>query len=678
MIYPEKRPKRDIACSLGTLDFWNQIKNLRPKRQKEENFEVYDENGKATNDINAVLKKWEQCTKELFDEKNDPIFDNHFLKTKLEELTQWENEDQNDQLHTLNQSIQYSEVEFIVDKAKNGKAVGPDLLPYECMKNKKSKEILTSLFEKIFRSCLAPTLWLRSLIKPIPKGSHLDQKLPVNFRSISLISTVGKLFTGLINKRISTFLETNNLLVDEQNGFRAKRSCEDHIFALSSILNVAKAKNQDTYACFVDFMKAFDSVHHKLLLHKLYNIGVRGTMYNMVKAMYTNATSAVQIKNFTTNWFPIKTGIRQGDSLSPTLFAIFINDLALEIKEKHKGIRLNDNVNVPILLYADDIILLASSPGELKNMLKTVYNWCNRWRLKVNSSKTKVMHFRSKKRPLTEETFYYGEQPLEIVHSYKYLGAIFDEHITFEECAKTLSKAAGRKLGHMFVMNRKLEGIGYKTYTRLYESRIDPVAFYASSVWGVKNFKFQDAIQNKAIRLFLGVSKYTTNMAIQGDMGWPSVSNKIKITILRFWNRLIKMPNTRLTKKIFIHDKTIKKCTWSSQVLKILRDLYGAETELDHFLGGIDLTEARTLLSTKDQENWENEVKKFPKLRTYITLKDNFGKESYVDNFLSKNRRSLIAQLRTGTSFLRIETGRYERQMRDANGRKSQKKAEPV
>ena len=355
----------------------------------------------------------------------------------------------------------------------------------------KIKEILTYLFEKIFRTCLAPTLWLRSLIKPIPKGSHLDQRLPVNFRSISLISTIGKLFSGLINKRISTFLENNDLLVDEQNGFRAKRSCEDHIFALSSILNVAKAKNQDTFACFVDFMKAFDSVHHKLLLHKLYNIGIRGNMYSMVKAMYTNATSAVQIKNFTTNWFPIETGIRQGDSLSPTLFAIFINDLALEIKEKHKGIKINDNLSVPILLYADDIILLASSAGELKNMLKTVYKWCIRWRLKVNSSKTKIMHFRSKKRPLTEETFYYGEQKLDIVPSYKYLGAIFDEHITFEECAKTLSKAAGRKLGHLFVMNRKLEGIGYKTFTRLYESRIDPVAFYASSVWGSKISNFR-------------------------------------------------------------------------------------------------------------------------------------------------------------------------------------------
>ena len=530
-------------------EFWTQIKNLGPKNRKETNFEVYDENGNITSDINVVLKKWEDCSRELFEDKNDPNFDNDFLEQKLTELKLLENIATPPQQHGLNDNLADEEIDKVVDKSKNGKGVGPDLLPYECMKNKKAKQILKNLFEKIFRTCLAPTLWLRSLIKPIPKGSHLDQRLPINFRSISLISTVGKLFTGIINNRISNFLEENNLLVDEQNGFRAKRSCEDHIFALSSILNVAKAKNQDTFACFVDFMKAFDSVNHKLLLFKLNSLGINGNIYNMIKAMYTGATSAVQIKNFTTNWFPIKTGIRQGDSLSPTLFAIFINDLAIEIKEKHSGVKLNNELKVPILLYADDIILLATSANELKNMLKTVYNWCSKWRLKVNSTKTKIMHFRNKKKPLTEHVFKYGEETLEVVHVYKYLGAIFDEHLTFEECAKTLAKAASRKLGHMFVLNRKLEGIGYKTYTRLYESRIDPVAFYASSIWGVKSFKFQETTQNRAIRLFLGVSKYTTNAAIQGDMGWPSTKNKIRISVFRFWNRLINMSNSRLTKK---------------------------------------------------------------------------------------------------------------------------------
>jgi hypothetical protein len=91
--------------------------------------------------------------------------------------------------------------------------------------------------------------------------------------------------------------------------------------------------------------------------------------------------------------------------------------------------------------------------------------------------------------------------------------------------------------------------------------------------------------------------------------------------------------------------------------------LYGEESQLSDFAGGVDLTEIKVLLNQKDSENWEKDVLNFPKLRTYRTLKSQYGKESYVDNFLSKNRRSLIAQVRTGTSFLRIETGRYERQL---------------
>ena len=103
---------------------------------------------------------------------------------------------------------------------------------------------------------------------------------------------------------------------------------------------------------------------------------------------------------------------------------------------------------------------------------------------------------------------------------------------------------------------------------------------------GVENFKFQENIQSKAIRLFLGVSKYTTNMAIQGDMGWPSASCKIKIAVFRFWNRLVKMADSRLTKRIFMNDQTVKKYSWSSYVLKIFRELYDDTSQLDNFAGG--------------------------------------------------------------------------------------------
>ena len=151
------------------------------------------------------------------------------------------------------------------------------------------------------------------------------------------------------------------------------------------------------------------------------------------------------------------------------------------------------------------------------------------------------------------------------------------------------------------------------------------------------------------------MSKYTTNVAIQGDMGWPSVSSKIRASVFRLWNRLINMSNSRLTKKIFLNDITVKKCTWSSQVLKILRDLYGKESQLGDFLGGVNLPEVKLLLIQKDSENWKKDVENFPKLRTYRTLKSQFGKENYVDNFLSKTEGHYLPKYEQGHLFCELK-----------------------
>ena len=91
--------------------------------------------------------------------------------------------------------------------------------------------------------------------------------------------------------------------------------------------------------------------------------------------------------------------------------------------------------------------------------------------------------------------------------------------------------------------------------------------------------------------------------------------------------------------------------------------MYGENVNLNSFIGGVNLSEIKTLLDEKDSKDWKINVEKYPKLRSYRTFKTEFGKEPYVENFLSKNRRSTVAQIRTGTSFLRIETGRYERQV---------------
>ncbi len=111
---------------------------------------------------------------------------------------------------------------------------------------------------------MLPSMWLKSVINPIPKGFNKDPFVPLNYRGISLLSCVVKVFSGIINKRIVNYCESNNIYEDEQNGFRCKSSCEEDIYSLTSIIRNKLSQNQSTYCCFIDKQKAFDWVERDL------------------------------------------------------------------------------------------------------------------------------------------------------------------------------------------------------------------------------------------------------------------------------------------------------------------------------------------------------------------------------------------------------------------------------
>ncbi len=184
--------------------------------------------------------------------------------------------------------------------------------------------------------------------------------------------------------------------MDEQNGFRKGRSCQDHIFTLTSVLRNRQAENKPTFAAFVDMQKAFDWVDRDLLFLKLLLNNIDGKVYNAIKSMYTDTTASLKINKLETDWFRCESGVRQGDVLSTTLFSIFINDLAKEIKDMDIGIPIGE-LKLCILLYADDIVLLSENERDLQSMLDKLNEWCVKWHMKVNETKTNVIHFRNKK-----------------------------------------------------------------------------------------------------------------------------------------------------------------------------------------------------------------------------------------------------------------------------------------
>ena len=180
---------------------------------------------------------------------------------------------------------------------------------------------------------------------------------------------------------------------------------------------------------------------------------------------------------------------------------------------------------------------------------------------------------------------------------------------------------------------------------------------YCSGIWGYQNFGKLNTIHNRAQRLYLGVHRFAPNLAINGDMGWVNSNTRRKIEMLRLWNRLIKMDNSRLTKKIFLWDKDKNVRNWSNEVLKLLTDIGLEQNFYQSALADLDY--CKDILFSSDKELWCQQVTNVPKLRTYIVYKTLYDVEPYVYRVLHRGHRSILAQFRTGILPLAIETGRY-------------------
>ena len=188
----------------------------------------------------------------------------------------------------------------------------------------------------------------------------------------------------MINYRLTTHLE-NGILSDTQNGFRTKRSCSEHIFTLDSVIRGVNDNNKHLFACFIDLQKAFDYVDRDLLMLKLLKNKVDGKLYYAIKSLYKNPKCCVQVNDYVTNWFDTNNWVKQGDALSPTLFANYINDLLKEIEQLDLGIKLDEQLTLCILAYADDLIVFSDDPVKLQKLLDHVAKWCHKWQLKNKS-----------------------------------------------------------------------------------------------------------------------------------------------------------------------------------------------------------------------------------------------------------------------------------------------------
>ena len=308
--------------------------------------------------------------------------------------------------------------------------------------------------EEMFRLEHIPRDWARGIIFPLHKEG--DPRVPDNYRGITLLSVVGKIYAMVLNNRVKRWCDERNVLVDEQAGFRMRRSTVDQTFILSELIRARRKKGLKTYCAFLDIKKAYDKVWRDGLWKRLIEVGITGKMWRVLHNLYSVVESCVLVGADRTEWFSLDAGLRQGCILSPILFAVFIDGLARAVKAAGTKQTLAD-LNVNILLFADDLVLIGHNRQDLQKLLDLVFGYSQKWRFQFNTAKSKVVVFRRGSKLAKNDVFFMGLDELDIVDSIKYLGVDFQSNLSWNSTKDRLAKKARARLA--IVRKAMMEGI---------------------------------------------------------------------------------------------------------------------------------------------------------------------------------------------------------------------------
>lgn len=515
----------------------------------------------------------------------------------------------------LDADFSLQELQKTIKKCKINKAPGRDKITNNILKNLPPtwEHYLLHLFNTVMDTETIPIGWsIIEMCMLYKKGEKTD---PYNYRGIALVNTVTKIFTTLIAKRLVDWAEANSLIPEEQAGFRPKRGCQDHLFTLASITNLhVGTKKSCMYVIFVDFKRAFDSVNHQLLWNKLFKLGVSGKIIRILKNFYDIARLTVRCGEGCSGLIDVTEGVLQGDSLSPLLFILMLSDIVDYFREKGmQGLPISSVDDLIMLLYADDIALLAYSWHDAQNKLKVLEEYCKDNGLILNAKKTKVLPIRKTGGCRRLKTLFWEKEPLEYVNSYIYLGVPFSTSGKFAVSAeyfKNRGIAASAKLRNLLY---KSKNESWDVVRTLFCSTVNSVVLYDAETWALRYLDEIDTVQSKFIKSLYYWPKNTPTSLVLLETGSLPIRLEVIKRVLRWWSRILKMSNDRLPKKCYNRmyelDKSNKlsfQYSWVSQIRALFEQVGLLHLWLNQGAGNSKyIQETSNLMLTA----WENNLK---------------------------------------------------------------------
>lgn len=573
----------------------------------------------------------------------------------------------------LNERITAEEVLKAVKNIRNNKAPGDDMIINEYIFSSVDRmiDIYVYLFNIVFETGILPEAWLIGNIIPIfkNKGSRLE---PQNYRPITLLSCIGKIFTSILNTRLCDYLDDLSILLENQAGFRQGYSTTDHIFSIYALFELLKLKKKKLFCIFVDFEKAFDFVQRNFLLFKLLQNNINGKFFRVIQNMYQDIKSRIVHNNEKSAFFSSEIGVRQGENLSPALFALYLNDLQQFLEERDLcGVQsissdleneLMVYFKIFLLLYADDTVLLSENSDDLQEILNTFVEYCDKWQLKINITKTKALVF-SKGRISNNLKFLIGNREIEIVKQYKYLGVYFSKSGSFLATRKYLCEQATKAMYGVLKKCRE-NNLSIDCQMDMFDKIVMPILLYGSEVWGFENLDMLERIHLKFCKLVLHLKQTTPSCIVYAELGRHPIIIDAKLRMINFLNRVLNGKESKISyilyQLFFIYFNNYGfEINWISFIKKIFDECGMSNIWYSQTVDKWVVKNIEQNLIDQFMQNCLADIYASPKGLCYRIFKKHVAFEHYFSK-LSLNNLYTLCRFRCGNHRLPIETGRWQ------------------
>jgi len=462
-----------------------------------------------------------------------------------------------------------SELSEAIDKLPSGKAPGKDCIPAEVIKS--GKACLLVPLHKLLIQC-----WTEGAVPQDMRDANIitlyknkgDRGDCNNYRGISLLSIIGKLFARIVLTRLQTLAE--RIYPESQCGFRSQRSTIDMIFSVRQLQEKCREQNQPLYLVFIDLTKAFDLVSRDGLFRMLPLIGCPPKLLSIVKSFHDGMMSTVQFDGDLSNEFKVKSGVKQGCVLAPTLFGIFFSMLlrhafhtstdGVYLHSRSDGSLFNTSrfraktklrtVTIRDMLFADDAALVSHSEDGLQRLLDRFSNSCVLFGLTISLKKTQVMGQATPGPPAMNIK---GAE-LEVVHQFQYLGSTVTDTLSLDA---EINKRIGMAYTTLSKLTKRVwtnKHLTVHTKANVYKACVISTLLYGSESWTTYSSQERklQTFHLRCLRRILGITwkDKVTNNEVLSRAGIPSMFTLLRQRRLRWLGHIHRMDDGRIPKDL--------------------------------------------------------------------------------------------------------------------------------